>query len=432
MDSHQIDLLKSKTHIYSVVGDPVSETFTDYVVLPEKIYSSRIGFDKHSMAPLNILNATDLNTNYINSDNSINVANVSNAYNEIVAKESIIKAEMAASSSDSWLDYIKSSISDSIGGLVGITNFSKQLQDIAIEKAGLAEILKGAVTSFEGEIEFWSQEFSEYNTELAETLHLKRCLEPSMLFDATASQTESSILEFIGGENNKKILDNIVDSIKLQPTAEAQEQFVNSLENSGLLDKMLGSEATDSLGISTSLDSLIQDIAQTSASSKAGESRVFRQDPLTFDLDGDGIETVAADGSILFDANADGIKRGTGWVGADDGLLVRDLNGNGTIDSGREFFGDATLKSDGSMAQDGFDALLDLDSNKDGVFDSLDREYDSLQVWQDANQDGISESTELRSLADVGVESIDLNAMATSTATDGGVISNLSSYENAD
>ena len=37
-------------------------------------------------------------------------------------------------------------------------------------------------------------------------------------------------------------------------------------------------------------------------------------DPLAIDLDGDGIETIGADGTVVFDHNGDGVKTGTGWV----------------------------------------------------------------------------------------------------------------------
>ena len=59
-----------------------------------------------------------------------------------------------------------------------------------------------------------------------------------------------------------------------------------------------------------------------------------RRDPLALDLDGDGIETRGADGTVLFDHNGDGMRTGTGWVRSDDALLVLDRNGNGTIDTG--------------------------------------------------------------------------------------------------
>ena len=75
------------------------------------------------------------------------------------------------------------------------------------------------------------------------------------------------------------------------------------------------------------------------------DGKYHQYDPLTLDLDGDGIETIAAAGfsGSLFDHNRDGIRTATGWVSADDGLLVRDLNGNGKIDNGGELFGDNTL-----------------------------------------------------------------------------------------
>ncbi|MCE2746599.1 MAG: RTX toxin, partial [Burkholderiales bacterium] len=140
---------------------------------------------------------------------------------------------------------------------------------------------------------------------------------------------------------------------------------------------------------------------------------VIQVDPLVLDLDGDGLELVSANGSILFDHNADNIKTGTGWAGRDDGFLVRDLNGNGTIDTGRELFGVDTIKSNNTLAAQGFDALRDLDSNADGQITSADTAYGELKIWQDANQDGISQSTELKTLAERGITRIGLNGTST-------------------
>ena len=135
-----------------------------------------------------------------------------------------------------------------------------------------------------------------------------------------------------------------------------------------------------------------------------------RRDPLAIDMDGDGIETTGADGTVLFDHNGDGVKTGTGWVSADDGFIVLDRNDNGTIDSGAELFGVDTVKTDGSFATDGFDALSDLDSNGDGVFNAQDTEFANVRIWQDLDQDGISDTGELTSLTDAGIVSIDLDA----------------------
>ena len=130
------------------------------------------------------------------------------------------------------------------------------------------------------------------------------------------------------------------------------------------------------------------DAAAAGASSMAPAQRAL----LALDLDGDGIETRGADGRVLFDHDGDGIKNGTGWVRSDDGLLVLDRNSNGTIDNGGELFGVDTTKSDGKKATDGFDALSDLDSNDDGVFDAKDTRFAEVRIWRDLNQDGVSQS----------------------------------------
>jgi len=132
-----------------------------------------------------------------------------------------------------------------------------------------------------------------------------------------------------------------------------------------------------------------------------------RRDPLALDLDGDGIETLAADGysGVLFDQNGDGIKRATGWVASDDGLLVLDRNGNGTIDNGTELFGNNTPTADGTAA-DGLSALADLDTNLDGRIDASDAQFANLNVWRDLNSDGISQADELFTLNDLGITSL--------------------------
>ena len=136
--------------------------------------------------------------------------------------------------------------------------------------------------------------------------------------------------------------------------------------------------------------------------------KYHQYDPLTLDLDGDGIETIAAAGfaGSLFDHNRDGIRTATGWVAADDGLLVRDLNGNGKIDNGGELFGDNTLLKNGNAAAHGYAALADLDDNGDGKIDASDAAFADLRVWRDLNQDGESQSNELLTLQDLGIQSL--------------------------
>ena len=131
-------------------------------------------------------------------------------------------------------------------------------------------------------------------------------------------------------------------------------------------------------------------------------------DPLVLDLDGDGIETVGAQGrhGALFDHNKDGIRTATGWVSADDGLLVIDRNSDGLINNGSELFGDNTALKDGSNAEHGYAALKELDINSDGLVDAQDEAFQQLRVWRDLNQDGISQEGELFTLESLNIQSL--------------------------
>ncbi len=109
------------------------------------------------------------------------------------------------------------------------------------------------------------------------------------------------------------------------------------------ISRQLG-KARQRAGIPSPSDRPIEDIKK-----KAGTASTIPS-PIAIDLDGDGIETVSVANGTLFDHAADGFAERTGWVSGDDGLLARDINGNGTIDSGRELFGSETLMANGSKA----------------------------------------------------------------------------------
>ena len=133
-------------------------------------------------------------------------------------------------------------------------------------------------------------------------------------------------------------------------------------------------------------------------------------DPLTLDLDGDGIETLASNGhkGALFDHSNDGIRTATGWVSKDDGFLVYDRNGDGVVNNGGELFGDNTLLKNGERATNGYQALADLDDNGDGKVDAADSAFAKLRVWRDLNQDGISQEGELLTLNEAKVKALNL------------------------
>ncbi|MDT8760529.1 hypothetical protein MZO42_17650 [Sphingomonas psychrotolerans] len=146
-------------------------------------------------------------------------------------------------------------------------------------------------------------------------------------------------------------------------------------------------------------------------------------DPLVLDLGGDGFNlTTEANSSVFFEFDSDGFGERTGWVQATDGFLVRDANANGRIDNVGEMFGNA--------GAGGFDMLSGYDSNGDGIISASDALYSSLQVWQDLDQDGVTDAGELKSLSDLGIVSISIShaAPAAPTAVAGNTIAQIGSF----
>jgi hypothetical protein len=154
--------------------------------------------------------------------------------------------------------------------------------------------------------------------------------------------------------------------------------------------------------------------------------------PIVLDLNGNGITTLAMADGVQFDLLASGQPVQTGWVAPSDGLLVRDLNVDGTINNGTELFGNATVLADGSKASDGYQALAELDSNHDGVISNADAVFSQLGVWIDADTDGVSDAGELRSLTDLGITEIAVTAEVTTTQDNGNTIGLTSSYQTVD
>ncbi len=169
-------------------------------------------------------------------------------------------------------------------------------------------------------------------------------------------------------------------------------------------------------------------------------------DPLVLDLDGDGIE-LSAQSSISpsFDIDGDGYAERTGWVKGDDGILARDLNGNGTIDDVTEMFGGpggsgftalAALDRNGDGKVSAADDIEDIDGN--GVIDGNERviaageRFSDLRVWRDLDQDGKTDAGELFTLSELGITSISVSYTATAQHVNGNDIVGTASFTRAD
>ena len=74
-----------------------------------------------------------------------------------------------------------------------------------------------------------------------------------------------------------------------------------------------------------------------------------------------------------------------------EGIVVFDRNGGNH--SGTDLFGDKNVT--GRDVADGYADLALLDTNNDGVVDFNDEDFKNLQIWQDANSDGIAQEGEL-------------------------------------
>ena len=141
------------------------------------------------------------------------------------------------------------------------------------------------------------------------------------------------------------------------------------------------------------------------------------QSPIVLDLSRSGFSFTSVKDGVDFDIDGDGVLERTAWTarGSDDAFLALDRNGNGTIDSGRELFGDVTVLRNGKTGAHGYIPLAELDhesngGNGNGYVDHADRGFGALRLWTDRDHDGRSSSAELLPLSDRGIFAIALDA----------------------
>jgi hypothetical protein len=159
--------------------------------------------------------------------------------------------------------------------------------------------------------------------------------------------------------------------------------------------------------------------------------------PVILDLDNNGINIVPLNmSSAQFDMDGGPVREHTAWAGRGDGILAIDLGANGApdpdgvIDQTKEInFAQWAPGATSDMA-----ALRQVfDTNHNGMLDSGDALWSDFRVWQDANSDGISQPGEVKTLADLGITSIDLTPTGPAQPmADGSVIQGTSTFTRTD
>jgi len=172
-------------------------------------------------------------------------------------------------------------------------------------------------------------------------------------------------------------------------------------------------EITFTAGRSTAIGSVAKS-SQLRITSGQHEYSIFAYGyttPIVIDMDNDG-RLQASNGKwlphaltsnaqlVAFDITGNGTKELIEWVGAKDGLLVTGYEAGKEI-NGLNLFGDA-----GGFAN-GYAKLATLDTNNDNVLTGT--ELNGLMVWQDKNSNASVDKGEMRSLASLGITSINTN-----------------------
>ncbi len=171
--------------------------------------------------------------------------------------------------------------------------------------------------------------------------------------------------------------------------------------------------------------------------------------PVLLDLNGDGHIDLrpfdpaefANNEGIRYNWDSDDIKDGTAWAGPQDGFLAIDLGADGfagadgLIDQAQELSFAAWATGE---QRDELGSITDLqglqlafDTNNDNVLDASDTRWNEFRIWQDANQNGVTDTGELRTMSEAGIKLVNLlpSTQGATQFSDGSAITGTSSYE---
>ena len=135
--------------------------------------------------------------------------------------------------------------------------------------------------------------------------------------------------------------------------------------------------------------------------------------PVVIDINRDGVLSYS---QAVIDVNRDGQLDHSAWVAPQDGVLVWDKFHDGQVRDASQY-----VFSQGQGQTDLQGLAAQFDTNRDGVFNAQDAKFSEFAVWQDRNQNGVSDAGEVRSLADVGLTAIRLQSDGVARQTAPGV-----------
>ena len=83
--------------------------------------------------------------------------------------------------------------------------------------------------------------------------------------------------------------------------------------------------------------------------------------PIVIDLNGDGVKTISRkNGKTYFDLDNNKFAENTSWIDKNDGILINKTLIANSVTNGSKLFGNHTLLRDGSLADNGFEALKEF------------------------------------------------------------------------
>ncbi|SDE52632.1 hypothetical protein SAMN05421548_1693, partial [Paraburkholderia lycopersici] len=142
-----------------------------------------------------------------------------------------------------------------------------------------------------------------------------------------------------------------------------------------------------------------------------------QKDPIFIDLSGNGLSlTTLSTSGAYFDFSGSGFAEHTSWMGSGTGMLVFDPTG-------------AAVTSDDLISS--FSALQALAGGAQTI-DSSNSIYSQLRVWVDSNGDGKVDAGELKTLSQLGIASINLDATSSGEILNGNVVNQVSNITMVD